>query len=188
MRIIAGKYKGRQIVFPKHIRPTQDKVRQAIFDTLGQDFKGRIVLDLFSGSGALGLEALSRGAKNVVFVDIERKCNSLIGKNLENLNFQFDRTQEVEIYRQDAFRAIGVAAKRKRKFDVVFADPPYYKDLAKKLLKTPGLDDIVPIYGFFVLEHASTDSLDFEPKESVFKLYKEAQFGKIRVTYFIKKK
>jgi 16S rRNA (guanine966-N2)-methyltransferase len=184
MRIIAGQFKGRKIDFPEHIRPTQDKVREAIFNTLGQDFKGRVVLDLFSGSGAMGLEALSRGAKNVVFVDIERKCNLFVKSNLESFGDRLDKSQLVEIYRQDGFHAITIAAKRKRRFDVVFADPPYHKGLAKKLLKTPDLDDIVPPYSFLVVEHAVTDNLDFEPKDSVFKLYKESEYGKIKVTYF----
>ena len=186
MRIIAGQFKGRKIDFPEHIRPTQDKVREAIFNTLGQDFKGRIVLDLFAGSGAMGLEALSRGAKNVVFVDIERKCNLLIKSNLEDFGELLKRTQVVEIYRQDGFHAVTIAAKRKRRFDVVFADPPYHKGLAKKLLKTPDLDDIVAPYSFLVVEHAVTDSLDFDPKDSAFKLYKESEYGKIKVTYFQK--
>ncbi len=185
MRIIAGKYKGRRIAFPEHIRPTQDKVRQAIFDTLGQDFKGLAVLDLFAGSGALGLEALSRGARNVVFVDIERKCNLLIKSNLEGLGALGAPGQEVEVYRQDAFRAVAIAAKRKRRFDVIFADPPYHKELAKKLLKTGGLSDILAIRGFVVVEHALTDGLDLEPEVGAFELYKQVGYGKVLVSYFV---
>jgi 16S rRNA (guanine966-N2)-methyltransferase len=187
MRIIAGKYKGRQICFPGHIRPTQDKVRQAIFDTLGQDFKGYSVLDLFAGSGALGIEALSRGARNVVFVDIERKCNLLIKNNLKGLGISDQTIQGAEYYRQDAFRAVAIALKRKRRFNMIFADPPYHKDLAKKLLKTPALGDILTPHGFLVIEHARSDELDFEPQTSAFKLYKEADYGTTRVSYFVKK-
>jgi 16S rRNA (guanine966-N2)-methyltransferase len=188
MRIIAGKYKGRKIDFPKHIRPTQDKVRQAIFGTLGQDFKGFSVLDLFAGSGAMGLEALSRGAKEVVFVDIERQCNLLVKRNLESLGLSPNELQAVEIYRQDAFRAIMAALKRRRRFDVIFADPPYHKDIAKKVLKTPSLSDILTPYGFLVIEHARSDELGFDPQMSAFKLYKEADYGKIRVSYFHRKR
>lgn len=186
MRIIAGKYKGRKIGFPDHIRPTQDKVRQAIFDTLGQDFKGLRVLDLFAGSGALGIEALSRGAESVVFVDIERKCNLWVKNNLEGLGLSPRSCEKVEIYRQDGFRAIAIAAKRKRTFDVIFADPPYHKELAKKLLKTRGLDDILAPRGFLVVEHAAIDELDFEARMAAFKLYKEDKYAKIVVSYFQK--
>ncbi|MBI5872561.1 MAG: 16S rRNA (guanine(966)-N(2))-methyltransferase RsmD [Candidatus Omnitrophica bacterium] len=186
MRIIAGKYKGRKIGFPGHIRPTQDKVRQAIFDTLGQDFKDKVVLDLFAGSGAMGLEAISRGARNVVFVDIERKCNLLIKSNLEAFGLLRGSTCEAENYRQDAFNAIAIAAKRGRCFDVIFADPPYHKGLAKKLLKTPHLSDILAPYGFLVVEHAATDELDFEVQMAAFKLYKQTKYGKIVVSYFQK--
>jgi 16S rRNA (guanine(966)-N(2))-methyltransferase RsmD len=187
MRITAGKYKGRRIEFPSHIRPTQDKVRQAVFNILGQDFKGRMVLDLFAGSGAMGLEALSRGAKNVVFVDIERRCNLLIKSNLENLSLSTGNSDVAENYRQDGFHAITIAAKRRRRFDVIFADPPYHKGLAKKLLKTPGLDDILKTHGFLIVEHAATDELDYEPTMAAFKFYKQAEYGKIRVTFFTKK-
>ncbi|MEK7849839.1 MAG: 16S rRNA (guanine(966)-N(2))-methyltransferase RsmD [Candidatus Omnitrophota bacterium] len=184
MRIIAGKYKGRKIGFPEHIRPTQDKVRQAIFDTLGQAFNGRVVLDLFAGSGAFGIEALSRGADNIVFVDIERKCNLLIKNNLEGFGLILRSCRNVEIYRQDAFRAIAIAAKKKRKFDVIFADPPYHKGLAKKLLKTPLLGDILTTHGFLVVEHAATDEIDLKSGVAAFELYKQAEYGKIKVSYF----
>lgn len=209
MRIIAGKYKGRNILFPEHIRPTQDKVRQAVFNTLGQDFQGLRVLDLFAGSGAFGLEALSRGAENVVFVDIERKCNSLIEKNLKHLGLDPGAFGQVEVYRQDAFRAISVAQKRGRVFDVIFADPPYHKEMAKKLLKTDGLSDILAPRGFLVVEHARSDVLDFEPELSAFELYppssqkrdfvgfrckdsdlvlyKRSDYGRIAVTFFAKR-
>ena len=187
MRIIAGKYKGRKIGFPEHIRPTQDKVRQAIFDTLGQAFKGMVVLDLFAGSGAFGIEALSRGAKNIVFVDIERKCNLLIKNNLEGLGLVLRSCRNVEIYRQDAFRAIAIAAKKKRKFDVIFVDPPYHKGLAKKLLKTPFLGDILTAHGFLVVEHAATDDIDLGSGVAAFELYKQATYGKITVTFLMKR-
>ena len=174
--------------FPEHIRPTQDKVRQAIFDTLGQDMRAKTVLDLFSGSGALGIEALSRGAENVVFVDIERRCNLLLKNNLENLKLSSGDWEKIEIYRQDGLHAVTIAAKRKRRFDVIFADPPYHKDLAKKLLKTLSLGDIVAPHGFLVIEHARSEGLDFEPEKSAFKLYKEADYGKVRVSFFQKKR
>lgn len=187
MRIIAGRYKGRKITFPVHIRPTQDKIRQAIFDILGQDLSGVGVLDLFAGSGAFGIEALSRGAGLAVFVDIERRCNLSIKDNLEGLGIFQEPACEIENYRQDAFRAIAVAARKKRRFDVIFADPPYHKELAKKLLKTPFLSDILTPHGFFVVEHARTDMLDFEPAVGAFELYKQADYGKVRVSFFIKK-
>jgi 16S rRNA (guanine(966)-N(2))-methyltransferase RsmD len=187
MRIIAGIYKGRKIEFPPHIRPTQDKVRQAIFNTLGQDFEGLSVLDLFAGSGAMGLEALSRGAKRVVFVDIERKCNFLIGRNLENLGISGKSSVQIENYRQDVFRAIEIASKRELSFDVVFADPPYGKDLAKKLLKTGALSDILPPHGLLVVEHSFQDALDFDSSASSLEFFRESRYGKIKVAYLRKK-
>jgi len=186
MRITSGLFKGRNIEFPSHIRPTQDKVRQAIFNTLGQDLTGLSIFDLFAGSGAMGLEALSRGAASVVFVDIERKCNSFIDKNLRNFGLTGSFKSKAENYRQDVFSAIDIALKRGLIFNVVFADPPYNKDLAKKLLNTGGLSDILAPHGLLVVEHSSKDDLDFKP-ECGLSLIKEAKYGKIKVSYFEKK-
>jgi 16S rRNA (guanine966-N2)-methyltransferase len=84
MRIISGKYKGRRIQMPKGIRPTQDKVRKALFDILG-DISGLSFLELFAGSGAVGFEAVSRGAKELILVEDNRACQLTIAKNIESL-------------------------------------------------------------------------------------------------------
>jgi 16S rRNA (guanine(966)-N(2))-methyltransferase RsmD len=183
MKITAGIYKGRQIAFPDHIRPTQDKVRQAIFNILGQDFSGLSVLDLFAGSGALGIESYSRGAKNVVFVDIERRCNNCIKSNLETIGLDWRGSENLEVYRQDAEKAIGAAVKRHRVFDLVFVDPPYHRELAKKLLKTPGLNDILTPHGFLVVEHAVSDDLDIEQANDCWRMFKQVDYGNIRITF-----
>ncbi len=181
MRIIAGKYKGRLIQFPKHIRPTQDKVRQSIFDCLAGAFEGAKVLDLFAGSGALGIEALSRGAAYVYFIDNDRRCSLVIDKNLQRLNVGEDETC-VHNFTNDAFRAIKILEDRKVRFDIVFLDPPYYKEVAKKALKWLSGSGILPPRSFVIVEHSRKDDLGVVPDR--LRLVKELSTGDVKVSVF----
>ena len=117
MRVVAGAFKGRSLRAPRGgwIRPTADRVREALFAMLG-DVAGARVLDLFAGSGALGIEALSRGAGQAVFVDRDARAVAAIRRNLESVG------AEGEVRRQDALRFL---ATRPGKFDLVLIDPPY---------------------------------------------------------------
>ncbi|MFA5039885.1 MAG: 16S rRNA (guanine(966)-N(2))-methyltransferase RsmD [Candidatus Omnitrophota bacterium] len=180
MRIIAGAHKGRLLSFPSHIRPTQDKVRQAIFNVLSGVIKGSRVLDLFSGSGAMGLESLSRGAKMVYFIDEDKRCVSIIRRNLRQMGE--DGRQGVFCYVNDAFRALKILSKKKVRFDCVFIDPPYHKDLAKKALKVIALGGILTPLGLVVVEHAKTDALD--GAEEAYTLIKKMKYGDITVSVF----
>lgn len=121
MRITTGEYKGRNLKTPKGIRPTQDKVRKALFDILG-DIEGLIFLELFAGSGAVGFEALSRGVKEAVLVESNPACLETIEKNMELL-----KTGACALYPQAAQRAIENFHKSRKSFDIIFLDPPYYK-------------------------------------------------------------
>jgi 16S rRNA (guanine966-N2)-methyltransferase len=135
MRIVAGRFRGAALAAPKShdIRPTSDRVREAIFNILahgieGGAVEGARVLDLFAGTGALGLEALSRGAAYVHFVEENAEARGLIRRNIEALN----ATGVTKIYRRDAVN-LGPAGTL-RPFGLVFADPPYGKGLAEKAL------------------------------------------------------
>ncbi len=134
MRIVAGRFRGTQLAAPRtrDIRPTSDRVREAIFNILthglGMNLEGARVLDLFAGTGALGLEALSRGAAYVLFVEDDAEARGLIRRNVETLG----ATGSTRIYRRDATRP-GEPGTLKP-FDVLFADPPYGKGLAEKAL------------------------------------------------------
>ena len=120
MRIIAGTHGGRELTAPKGraTRPTSDRVREALFSILG-DMDGLRVLDLFAGSGALGIEALSRGAAQATLVDSARAANDAIRRNLEALGM------EAEVVAQPAMRFLGAALRDGRQYDLVFLDPPY---------------------------------------------------------------
>jgi 16S rRNA (guanine966-N2)-methyltransferase len=120
MRVIAGTHGGRELIAPKGraTRPTSDRVREALFSILGS-IDGLRVLDLFAGSGALGIEALSRGAENVTLVDSAGAAIAAIRRNLEALGMQG------EVVRQPAARFLQAASRDARQYDLVFLDPPY---------------------------------------------------------------
>jgi len=129
IRIIAGQYRGRRIAVPSRhdLRPTPDRVRETLFNWLGQDLSGRACLDLFAGSGALGFEAASRGASRVVMVENDRAAIAALHESLEILE-----ARTVELVRGDAFEYLRTAAER---FDVVFLDPPFRQNALPVLLE-----------------------------------------------------
>lgn len=178
MRVISGKNKGRKIKMPKGIRPTSNKVRKAIFDILG-DIEGLSFLELFAGSGAVGLEALSYGAKKAVFVERDRDCMQIIRANLSA-----EPRSNYNLYEEDVFKAIKELCARGLKFDLVFLDPPYYKkqlhsaskettvakSLAKKTLKMLLAYDILTPLAFIIVQHYKRDTVPQElGKLSLFK-------------------
>src|SRR3954451_25050254 len=122
MRVIAGSAGGIRLDVPKkRVRPTMDRVKAAIFSSLGEDVIGARVLDLFAGSGALGIEALSRGAGSALFIDEDRQSVAAIEKNLA-------KTQLAgRVRQQDVFGFLKNARATAEKFQIVFADPPYDK-------------------------------------------------------------
>jgi 16S rRNA (guanine966-N2)-methyltransferase len=128
IRIIAGQYRGRRIAVPDkpELRPTPDRVRETLFNWLGQDLSGRACLDLFAGSGALGFEAASRGAARVVMVENDRAVLAGLEKTKQAIG-----AAQVEIVRDDAFRYLRGAGER---FDVVFLDPPFRQNALPALL------------------------------------------------------
>ena len=121
MRVVAGRYGGRRLTAPPgdETRPTSDRVREALFSVLGPSIEGARVLDLFAGSGALGIEALSRGAAEAVFVERSRKAINAIEANLEALGI------EADVRPVEARAALRAASARREAYDLVFLDPPY---------------------------------------------------------------
>ncbi|MFH1952728.1 MAG: 16S rRNA (guanine(966)-N(2))-methyltransferase RsmD [Pseudomonadota bacterium] len=158
MRITGGRIKGRILSTPKGllIRPTSDRVREAIFNILGQDLTGFNVLDLFSGTGSLGLEALSRGARHVVFIDNHRKSIELINKNIDLCGYR----RSGMILKRDLTRGIpwGYSLLRER-FDLVLLDPPYSKNLAPPLLAEISAEQRLSDGARVVVESGKTESM-----------------------------
>jgi 16S rRNA (guanine(966)-N(2))-methyltransferase RsmD len=178
MRIISGKYKGRLIKMPKGIRPTQDKVRKALFDILG-DIEGLSFLELFAGSGAVGLEAASRGAKKVIFVEKDWECLRRIQEVLSVI-----RLSGYPVIRSDAIEAIKKLAKKTEKFDIIFMDPPYYGDLAKKTLQSLEACDILARSGLIIVQHFKKD--DLPETLGVLSLFRQSRYGDTILSFYRK--
>jgi 16S rRNA (guanine966-N2)-methyltransferase len=194
MRVITGKFKGRNINMPKGIRPTQNKVRKALFDILG-DIEGSSFLDLYAGSGAVGLEALSKGASQVIFVEKDKRYTQIIKKNLRFSDSRlptFDSGSLPEsniqhratVITMDALRAISLFTGNRKKFDIVFIDPPYYRDLAKKTLKTLSRCDIVSHYGLIICQHYKKDKLPETAGD--LRLIKQSRYGDTLLSFYQK--
>jgi 16S rRNA (guanine966-N2)-methyltransferase len=157
MRIIAGTARGLRLkmVPGKHVRPTADRVKESLFHIIGPFFDGGWVLDLFAGTGALGLEALSRGMDRAVFVDRHRLSVETIRANVQLAGFE----KQSEIYQRDARAAIRVLARRGIRFQFVFVDPPYREGLHVPVLKQLAVTPILEKNGMVVVESASDQEL-----------------------------
>ncbi|MCX5707314.1 MAG: 16S rRNA (guanine(966)-N(2))-methyltransferase RsmD [Candidatus Omnitrophica bacterium] len=204
MRITTGKYKGRRLEMPKGIRPTQEKIRKAIFDILG-DISDLLFLELFAGSGSVGIEALSRGAKEVVFVENNRECLKVLNKNLTAIK-AFNQA----ILPLAVEAAVKGLAKDSRKFQIIFIDPPYYRELvprlgsislttsrsgpmvspveslAKKTLQSLGAYDILAPNGFLVVQHSKKESLP--AKLGVLNLIRQSKYADNLLSFYQKGK
>lgn len=132
MRIVGGEARGRQLKGPKTAgtRPVIDRVKTALFDILGARVVESQVLDLFGGTGSIGLEALSRGAKHATFVEINHQVAALLRENARSTGL----AERAEIIRGDAFRYLDVAAAEGRRYDLIYIAPPQYHHLAAKAL------------------------------------------------------
>ncbi len=156
MRIITGSARGCRLKTPKGAevtRPTADRVKESLFNILGQMVAGRKVLDIFAGTGNLGLEALSRGAESAVFVD--KATAKLITENL-----QLTRLQEKGIVRgSDVFAELSRQAAGRAEFSLIFCDPPYHKGLWQQALKQiDASDGLMAENGILVVEHGAEEN------------------------------
>jgi 16S rRNA (guanine966-N2)-methyltransferase len=180
MRVISGSARGRALKAVPGIgtRPTTDKVKEAVFSMIGPYFDGGLVLDLFAGTGALGIEALSRGAKNGIFIDIEKKSIDTVLHNLQVSGFK----EQAEVYRNDAGRALKLLAKRGLQFDLVFLDPPYKMKVITQLITSMEEQVLLKPNVRIVVEHDAQDVL----AESVGSLLlkKRSQYGDTVITIY----
>ncbi len=188
MRIITGKAKGVRLnTLPGDaVRPTTEMAKEGVFSAIQFDLAEKSFLDLFAGSGQMGLEAISRGAKNATFVDCSDDSLKVIRKNIEKTGF----SSQSKVVRSEYGEFIKSAGKKGMKFDFIFADPPYEKDLTPELIKRLVRADMVKPGGLMMLETAS-DAPDFEkvPEgvQAKIESIKQYKFSKCYV-YFIKMK
>lgn len=176
MRIISGQSKGRKILTPKGFgvtRPALEKVREAIFSSLG-DISGKVILDVFAGSGSLGLEALSRGAARAYFVDDHPQALSCLIANLKNLGFE----KQARLFKRklpQGLRQIELAQKP----DVVFCDPPYDRNLLNPTLNALVQNELLGPHTIIIVEHTRREM----PENIELDVFKERQYGQTLITY-----
>ena len=174
MRIIAGSRKGARIFAPKSdARPTGDRVREAAFNLIGP-VDDMAVLDLFAGSGAMGLEALSRGAANVVFVESDPEAQLTIERNLEKLGLK-----GAALVKQDARRALAAEAAADRRYDLVLVDPPYRMFDTLQPTLAAYLPAVLAEDGVVVVENAKDERPTLPLSERTSRVY-----GSVRLTIF----
>ena len=157
MRIIAGQLKGRKLLFPKTLRtrPVTDRAKETIFNVLGSQCEATCVLDLFAGSGSLGIEALSRGAQEVCFVDSARIATDCIRRNLKTLSLE----SSTHVLGLPILGALQRLKKQGKTFNLIFLDPPHNKGLIKKVLHHLDHSDIVIPFGNIVVGHSNQEGL-----------------------------
>jgi 16S rRNA (guanine(966)-N(2))-methyltransferase RsmD len=175
LRIVGGKYKGRSLLEFKgtDIRPTSDMVRESLFNILQFRINGCKFLDLFCGTGAMGIEALSRGAQFVAFNDFSKNSLELLKKNIEKLKVD----ESYRIYNYDATVLLGIVDE---KFDVVYMDPPYKSNFGIKALSE--VKNVLSDDGIVVFE----DEKPFESQVDGLTVYDRRKYGRVHLTFFRK--
>lgn len=180
MRVIAGTAKGTQLKTPEGMltRPTTDRVKEALFSILQFDLPGAKVLDLFGGTGQLGIEALSRGAANAVFVDMRKDACNLIRENLKRTHME----AKGKVVQSDYMEFLN---RTKEQFDIILLDPPYAETFLENAIKRITEIDILRSGGIIVAERPSEKSLPWE--YDGYERSKDYRYGKIILALYRKK-
>jgi 16S rRNA (guanine966-N2)-methyltransferase len=169
IRICGGTYRSIRLECPSSgVRPTTDRVKEAIFSVLMNDLHDARVLDLFAGCGSLGIEALSRGASHATFVDSSRLCIEIIRKNIQSIKAEDQAT----VMKNEAGPFVKKCTEL---FDLIFMDPPYHKGLATEL--TPHVYNLLKVEGILVVEHSQRDVIPME-------VWKSKRYGDTSISYF----
>ena len=178
MRIIAGKYRGRRLQAPRGrlIRPTSDRLRESIFNIVGDAIAGHNALDVFAGTGALGIEALSRGAEHVVFLDNHPQALQYVRSNLQPLEIQ----RQWYAIRWDAGKNLHCLSALKLRFGYAFLDPPYDRGLAQKALENLIDAEVMHPDGLIIIEHHQREGINWPECVS---LWDQRRYGKTLVTF-----
>ena len=176
MRVISGRAKGAGLFSPKggSIRPTTDYVKESLFNLIGLDVRGANFLDLFCGSGAVGIEALSRGAADVTFIDISQKSMDLTRRNLEKTRLADGATLVKGELPATLKKLAG------QQFDIIFLDPPYYRDFVDATLVAIATQDLAANGGQIIIEISEIDNITPPPK---FEIFKERAYSSTKLIF-----
>ncbi|MBQ2297608.1 MAG: 16S rRNA (guanine(966)-N(2))-methyltransferase RsmD [Ruminiclostridium sp.] len=177
MRVITGIARGRRLKEPvgMETRPTADRVKEAIFSSIQFEVEGRKVLDLFGGTGQMGIEALSRGATHCTFVDLQKQAVAIIRENVNSTGFADQST----VIQGDA---LAFLSRCREKFDLIFLDPPYDSGLLEKAMELIATIDIVSENGIIVCENGSNSGWPVVAEP--YRMQKEYRYGKIRTALY----
>ncbi len=181
MKIIAGEAKGRAIKSRKghDTRPTLATVKESLFSIIHGELPGCRFLDLFSGTGNIGLEAISRGATKTVMIEKDPEALKIIIENINNLGFE----NRCRAYKNDAVRAVEILGRKNEKFDIIFMDPPYKEELCRKVLKAIKKADIIEKNGLIICEHHIFEELTGD--EEGFKFSDRRLYNKKAISFYI---
>ena len=180
MRVISGKVRGLKLDTPKNedVRPTTDRVKESLFNIINPYIIDSNVLDLFAGTGSLGIECLSRGASSAIFVDVSKESINIVKSNIKKARVENEST----ILNLDFKSAINSLSSKNKQFDVIFMDPPYYKNMFSDALSAVDNNNLLKEDGIIVVEH---DTVDKFP-DNMGRLYKsrEKKYGNTTLTFY----
>lgn len=179
MKVISGILKGRNIegYTIDGTRPTMDRVKESLFAMIQDNIKDSIVLDLFAGSGQLGIEAISNGAKLCYFIDHNNEVIKVLNKNITNLNIK----DKSKVILSDWKKFLNESSEKNIKFDLIFVDPPYDYDVYEKILEKVSTLNLLNSNGLIILEH---HNLKLKDKYNNLILYKEKKYGNKSVNIY----
>lgn len=182
MRIIAGEAKNKKLKSRKGMdtRPTLGSVKESLFSIIAPYIEGARFLDLFSGTGNIALEALSRGAEKAIMIEQDQEALKIIIENINALGFE----NRCRAYKNDVVRAVEILGRKGEKFDIIFMDPPYKQELCKKSLKAIEKADILAEDGLIICEHHMLE--DLEDEMYGFKKADCRKYGKKTMTFYTK--
>ncbi|HMG34387.1 MAG TPA: 16S rRNA (guanine(966)-N(2))-methyltransferase RsmD [Blastocatellia bacterium] len=184
MRIIAGIYRGRRLktVAGPDVRPTSDRLRETLFNILSPLVPGSVFLDLCAGSGAVGIEALSRGANAATFIERSPKACRVIQENLRSIGLSTEDNVSAALIQAEATRALRRLIDQRQNFDLVFFDPPYESGLYESIMRQLGTGRLLDKKGVVVVEHRA--KLDTADQYGVLSRYRELHQGESSLSFY----
>ncbi len=181
MRITAGELKNRKIKSRegRETRPTLERIKEAIFSIIGDKVDGAVFLDLYSGTGNVAIEALSRGAERAVMIEQDKEALRIIIENVNSLNLD-DRCRA---YKNDALRGLEILGRKKENFDIIFLDPPYKENISSETIKKICESRVLKEEGIIISEHSVYEKLP--DKIDDFVKYDERNYNKKIVSFYM---
>lgn len=180
MRVIAGTYKGRRLKTLEgvQVRPTSDRLRETLFNVIAPQIAGARFLDLCAGSGAVGIEALSRGAAGVTFIEASRKAAAVIGENLSHCGIE----EGFRLINSEALKALRKLASEEERFDICYFDPPYDSGIYSPVLRQLALNQLIAEDGLVIVEHRR--QMPLAPSYDRLRPYREIRQGESCLTFY----